>query len=157
MASVAKRIGACNERLRDACDAFDRLGIVLSSADNTALEAHLTAIESALEGVDLILGYCKPLTLDEGMHELSDMLAKQLDGNAPEILADLKHAVYLVAEKLLVGHQHGPDAYWARDGNGIELCKVCSQCETFKLARYRPEILRPYTQADVDEPIEPEE
>jgi hypothetical protein len=29
-------------------------------------------------------------------------------------------------------------------------------CRKAKLSRYRPEILRGYSQADVDEPIEPE-
>jgi len=42
------------------------------------------------------------------------------------------------------------------DGQGIYLCRVCDRCEREKLATFRPEILRPYTQADVDEPIEPE-
>ena len=49
------------------------------------------------------------------------------------------------------------DSRWAFDGRNIPLCRVCTDCEKKKLARYRPEILRPYTQADVDEPIEPEE
>ena len=42
-----------------------------------------------------------------------------------------------------------------KDGRGIYLCRACAKCEKEKLANYRPEILRPYTQADVDEPIEP--
>lgn len=46
---------------------------------------------------------------------------------------------------------------WIYDGRGIELCRVCDDCEAERLRGYRPEILRPYTQADVDEPIEPEE
>jgi len=50
----------------------------------------------------------------------------------------------------------GETSYWLFDGRGIELCKACSSCRAKKLSRYRPEILRPYTQADVDEPIEPE-
>lgn len=47
-------------------------------------------------------------------------------------------------------------AWWARDGRGIELCKVCDKCEREKLAQYRPEILRLYDETDVDEPIEGE-
>lgn len=43
------------------------------------------------------------------------------------------------------------------DGRGIYLCRVCTKCEREKRRRYRPEILKPYTQADVDEPIEPED
>jgi hypothetical protein len=47
--------------------------------------------------------------------------------------------------------------YWVNDAQGIPLCKVCEKCEKQKLSRYRPEILTGYTQADVDEPIEPDE
>ena len=47
-------------------------------------------------------------------------------------------------------------SWWAKDAQGIELCRVCDRCEDEKLARYRPEILSGYTQADVDEPIEEE-
>lgn len=45
-------------------------------------------------------------------------------------------------------------AWWARDAQGIELCKVCDKCEDFKLSHYRPEILSGYNQLDVDEQIE---
>lgn len=48
-------------------------------------------------------------------------------------------------------------AWWEKDAQGIELCKVCDLCREQKLSRYRPEVLSEYTQADVDEPIEPEE
>jgi hypothetical protein len=45
---------------------------------------------------------------------------------------------------------------WAEyDAQGIYLCRVCDKCEAAKLGAYRPEILTGYTQADVDEPIEP--
>ena len=51
-----------------------------------------------------------------------------------------------------------PDTSWAeRDAQGIYLCRVCRKCRTAKLSTYRPEILTAYTQADVDEPIEPDE
>ena len=40
------------------------------------------------------------------------------------------------------------------DAQGIYLTRVCRKCEKAKLARYRPEILTGYNQADVDEPIE---
>lgn len=43
------------------------------------------------------------------------------------------------------------------DAQGIYLCRTCSKCRKEKLSSYRPEILTGYTQADVDEPIEPEE
>ena len=43
------------------------------------------------------------------------------------------------------------------DAQGIPLCRVCDSCRKSKLSRYRPEILSGYTQADVDEPIEPDE
>jgi hypothetical protein len=42
------------------------------------------------------------------------------------------------------------------DAQGIYLCRVCPDCEAVKLSGYRPEILTGYTQADVDEPIEPD-
>jgi hypothetical protein len=45
---------------------------------------------------------------------------------------------------------------WELDGNGIELCRCCDLCREQRLAAYRPENLQPYTQADVDEPIEPD-
>jgi hypothetical protein len=51
----------------------------------------------------------------------------------------------------------GLDSWWETDGQGIPLCRVCERCKEEKLARYRPEILRPYTQVDVDEAIEPED
>ena len=52
-------------------------------------------------------------------------------------------------------HECGRAAsWWAHDAQGIPLCRVCSICETAKLARYRPEILTGYSQADVDEPID---
>lgn len=59
------------------------------------------------------------------------------------------------------GHRGATDANpagesWAEhDAQGIYLCRVCSRCERFRLAGYRPEILTGYGQADVDEPIEP--
>lgn len=43
------------------------------------------------------------------------------------------------------------------DAQGIYLCRVCPLCQKAKLSRYRPCILSGYTQADVDEPIEPED
>lgn len=58
----------------------------------------------------------------------------------------------------LYDHHCKPGSTWDEyDAQGIYLCKVCSKCERAKLATYRPEILTGYTQADVDEPIEPEE
>ena len=50
----------------------------------------------------------------------------------------------------------GQPSEWEFDGQGIPLVRVCPKCREKKLSRYRPEILRGYTQADVDEPIEPE-
>ena len=51
----------------------------------------------------------------------------------------------------------GEPTWWEYDAQGIPLCKVCDRCVRAQLARYRPEILRGYTQADVDEPIEPDQ
>ena len=47
-------------------------------------------------------------------------------------------------------------SWWEHDAQGIPLCRVCNKCRKAKLSRYRPEILTGYSQADVDEPIEPE-
>ena len=51
-------------------------------------------------------------------------------------------------------HTHSGFTYWVKDYQGIELCKVCDDCQDYRLARYRPEILRGYSQNDVDESIE---
>jgi len=48
-------------------------------------------------------------------------------------------------------------SWWARDAQGIELCRVCDNCEREKLARYNPWVLSGYDQCDVDEPIEADE
>lgn len=53
-------------------------------------------------------------------------------------------------------HSKYDGSWWARDGRGIELCRVCEKCEREKLSRYRPEVLGHYDETDVDEPIEPE-
>lgn len=66
----------------------------------------------------------------------------------PDILKDHTHFC-------LNGKSSNAPAWWARDAQRIPLCKVCDRCERSKLAGYRPEILHGYTQADVDEPIEP--
>jgi len=55
-------------------------------------------------------------------------------------------------------HQCDRDNSWEEyDAQGIYLCRVCDECQKVKLSRYRPEILTGYTQADVDEPIEPDD
>ncbi len=56
----------------------------------------------------------------------------------------------------LMGLPSSEPSWWEHDGRGIPLCRVCDTCRREKLSRYRPEILRPYTQDDVDEPIEAE-
>ncbi len=48
------------------------------------------------------------------------------------------------------------DSWMEHDAQGISLCVVCDDCVDQKLSKYRPEILSGYTQADVDESIEPE-
>jgi hypothetical protein len=50
----------------------------------------------------------------------------------------------------------GQPSWWEVDGNNIPLCRVCPKCKDRKLSQFRPEILRPYTQEDVDEPIDPD-
>ena len=56
-------------------------------------------------------------------------------------------------------HQCDMDNSWPEyDGRGIYVTRVCPECREAKLAGYRPEILNEYySQADVDEPIEPED
>jgi len=51
-------------------------------------------------------------------------------------------------------HSKYDGSWWEYDGRGIPLCRVCSLCEKEKMARYRPEILKWYSQSDVDEQIE---
>jgi hypothetical protein len=43
------------------------------------------------------------------------------------------------------------------DAQNIYLTRCCEDCAHEKLSKYRPEILKGYTQADVDEPIESED
>ncbi len=53
-------------------------------------------------------------------------------------------------------HVKGDGSWWARDARGIELCRVCSNCEKEKLSHYRPEVLT-NPSYEADEPIEPDE
>lgn len=53
-------------------------------------------------------------------------------------------------------HTKTDGSYWEYDAQGIPLARVCDHCRAAKLARYRPEILSGYTQADIDEPIDEE-
>jgi hypothetical protein len=55
------------------------------------------------------------------------------------------------------GCEHPTGSYPLHDGNGIYLARVCSRCHVPTLMKYREEILRGYSQAEVDEPIEPED
>lgn len=52
---------------------------------------------------------------------------------------------------------HEDDTWPEYDAQSIYLCKVCERCREHRISGYRSEILTGYTQADVDEPIEPEE
>jgi len=54
------------------------------------------------------------------------------------------------------GGRTDKETWWVNDGRGIPLCKVCEDCEEQKLSKYRPEILTHYTEADVDEAIDPD-
>ncbi len=60
-----------------------------------------------------------------------------------------------------VGGQHcdhkGQDTWDLVDAQGIYCAKVCRLCEASKRAQYTPQTFSDYGQADVDEPIEPEE
>ena len=157
--SVTERLGQCREALALAAEVLGNLGLVLSSGDNAALEAHVSAIESALAGIDSILGLQTDIDVDGAIHSLVNALVQRLGrpDDAGTTLGEIRHAVTLAADRLLIGHEHEPGAYWLRDAHGLELCKVCDKCEAFKRCHYRPEILTGYTQADVCEPIEPED
>lgn len=48
------------------------------------------------------------------------------------------------------------ESYWLYDFQGIEVAKVCEDCENTVKKRYRPEIFTGYNQSDVDESIEPD-
>jgi hypothetical protein len=53
-------------------------------------------------------------------------------------------------------HICNPRESWIEyDAQGIYLSRVCECCVDTRLARYAPFILTGYSQADVDEPIEP--
>jgi cbb3-type cytochrome oxidase cytochrome c subunit len=51
----------------------------------------------------------------------------------------------------------GLESYPLHDAQRIYIQRVCAKCEAAVKRRYRPEILRGYTQADVDESIESED
>jgi hypothetical protein len=53
-------------------------------------------------------------------------------------------------------HTKEDGSWWEYDAQGIPLVRVCDACRKAKLSRFRPEILSGYTQADVDEQIEPD-
>lgn len=61
-----------------------------------------------------------------------------------------------MANKRICNCGSGFESEWEYDAQGIPLCRACPRCRAEKLSRYRPEILTHYTQADVDEPIEPD-
>lgn len=54
------------------------------------------------------------------------------------------------------GAESSDPSYEVLDGNGLYLCRACSRCEREKLRGFRPEVLRPYSQNDVDEEIDGE-
>lgn len=51
----------------------------------------------------------------------------------------------------------GKSSIWQLDGNGIPLCRTCAECHERKMSGYRAEVLVPYGQDVVDEPIEPDD
>jgi hypothetical protein len=63
----------------------------------------------------------------------------------------------MTQHQCLDGKPSTEHSWWENDAQGIPLCRVCGTCRAAKLSTYRPEILTGYTQADVDEPIEPED
>lgn len=51
----------------------------------------------------------------------------------------------------------GKERFPLHDAQGIFCAYICDDCEETVRSKYRPEIFSGYTQADVDEPIEPED
>lgn len=51
----------------------------------------------------------------------------------------------------------GKPSQWQLDAKGIPLARTCATCHAQQMARYRPEILTGYSQADLDEQIEEDE
>jgi len=51
----------------------------------------------------------------------------------------------------------GLDSAWEFDAQDIPVFRACSECLEKKWSKYRPCIRNGYTQADVDEPIEPDD
>lgn len=50
----------------------------------------------------------------------------------------------------------GLSSYELLDCHGIYCARVCDDCESVVRGRFNPWIFSGYSQADVDEPIEPE-
>jgi hypothetical protein len=73
-----------------------------------------------------------------------------------QLIADT--ITHVIKEADLPNHRCDPSkSWWENDAQNIPLCRVCDVCRDAKLAGYRPEILTGYSQADVEEPIEPQE
>lgn len=53
-------------------------------------------------------------------------------------------------------HKPGDGSWWEHDAQGIPLVRVCDHCREQKLSRYDPRIFDWYTQADMDEQLEPD-
>ena len=53
-------------------------------------------------------------------------------------------------------HECGEYTWWEYDAQGIELARVCEDCVKFKLSKYSHATLHGYSQADIDERIEPD-
>lgn len=79
-----------------------------------------------------------------------------MDGESEQVYRSCIE-VNMIREHACVGGVPSSEpSWWAKDGKGIPLCRVCDACRAEKLARYRPEVLVPYNELDVDESIEPE-
>lgn len=159
MKALATRLFEAKQQLADICDVFGRLALVLSPYESDVIEGHLTSLETALAGIDSMIGMQSD-DLETAAGALVEALVKQLEGTDDDretVQGTIRHAVNTAADTLLIQHKHDDTARWLKDAHGIELCKVCDRCEPFKRLRYRPEILAGYSQADVSEPIEPDD
>jgi len=77
-------------------------------------------------------------------------------GIKSQAYSGLKESRWLGGDERPCDCGSGVSSEWEYDGQNIPLCRVCPKCRAEKLKKYRPEILRPYSQSDVDEPIEPD-
>lgn len=83
-------------------------------------------------------------------------------GHRPTRTVEGREVLDLEAEKAadqerLRRHDCGPWGWAEHDARGIYLCRVCPECRTAKLSRYRPDVLSDPQYDPMGEQIEPDE